>query len=111
MCARVRACVRACMRARETGLKPGGRPPPVLSPAALSAPPAPQRPKSALERLYSGDHQRGKMSAEEQLERMKRHQKALVRERKRTLSQGERAGLPSSRYLSQPLPGDLGSVC
>nr|XP_012636136.1 pleckstrin homology domain-containing family A member 7 isoform X7 [Microcebus murinus]XP_012636137.1 pleckstrin homology domain-containing family A member 7 isoform X7 [Microcebus murinus] len=67
------------------------------------------RPKSALERLYSGDHQRGKMSAEEQLERMKRHQKALVRERKRTLSQGERTGLPSSRYLSQPLPGDLGS--
>uniref|UniRef100_G1NVY7 Pleckstrin homology domain containing A7 n=1 Tax=Myotis lucifugus TaxID=59463 RepID=G1NVY7_MYOLU len=47
-----------------------------------------KRPKSALERLYSGDHQRGKMSAEEQLERMKRHQKALVRERKRTLSQG-----------------------
>uniref|UniRef100_A0A8D1INC0 Pleckstrin homology domain containing A7 n=1 Tax=Sus scrofa TaxID=9823 RepID=A0A8D1INC0_PIG len=70
-----------------------------------------KRPKSALERLYSGDHQRGKMSAEEQLERMKRHQKALVRERKRTLSQGERMGLPSSRYLSQPLPGDLGSVC
>uniref|UniRef100_A0A8D0U3I2 Pleckstrin homology domain containing A7 n=1 Tax=Sus scrofa TaxID=9823 RepID=A0A8D0U3I2_PIG len=68
-----------------------------------------KRPKSALERLYSGDHQRGKMSAEEQLERMKRHQKALVRERKRTLSQGERMGLPSSRYLSQPLPGDLGS--
>uniref|UniRef100_A0A8I3XDH9 Pleckstrin homology domain-containing family A member 7 n=1 Tax=Callithrix jacchus TaxID=9483 RepID=A0A8I3XDH9_CALJA len=69
------------------------------------------RPKSALERLYSGDHQRGKMSAEEQLERMKRHQKALVRERKRTLGQGERTGLPSSRYLSRPLPGDLGSVC
>nr|XP_040140613.1 pleckstrin homology domain-containing family A member 7 isoform X3 [Ictidomys tridecemlineatus] len=68
-----------------------------------------KRPKSALERLYSGDHQRGKMSAEEQLERMKRHQKALVRERKKTLSQGERAGLPSSRYLYQPLPGDLGS--
>ncbi|XP_036905880.1 pleckstrin homology domain-containing family A member 7 isoform X3 [Sturnira hondurensis] len=67
------------------------------------------RPKSALERLYSGDHQRSKMSAEEQLERMKRHQKALVRERKRTLSQGERTSLPSSRYLSHPLPGDLGS--
>ncbi|XP_036046033.1 pleckstrin homology domain-containing family A member 7 isoform X4 [Onychomys torridus] len=67
------------------------------------------RPKSALERLYSGDHQRGKMSAEEQLERMKRHQKALVRERKRNLSQGERPGLLSARYLSQPLPGDLGS--
>ncbi|KAM4846598.1 pleckstrin homology domain-containing family A member 7 isoform 1-T1 [Thomomys bottae] len=68
-----------------------------------------KRPKSALERLYSGDHQRGKMSAEEQLERMKRHQKALVRERKKTLSQGERTGPPSSRYLSQMLPGDLGS--
>ncbi|KAF6105537.1 pleckstrin homology domain containing A7 [Phyllostomus discolor] len=67
------------------------------------------RPKSALERLYSGDHQRSKMSAEEQLERMKRHQKALVRERKRTLSQGDRMSLPSSRYLSHPLPGDLGS--
>ncbi|XP_028915581.1 pleckstrin homology domain-containing family A member 7 isoform X2 [Ornithorhynchus anatinus] len=52
-----------------------------------------KRPKSALERLYSGDHQRGKMSAEEQLERMKRHQKALVRERKRTLSQGERQNI------------------
>lgn len=69
------------------------------------------RPKSALERLYSGDHQRGKMSAEEQLERMKRHQKALVRERKKTLSQGERTGMFSARYLSQPLPADLGSVC
>ncbi|XP_023377911.1 pleckstrin homology domain-containing family A member 7 [Pteropus vampyrus] len=67
------------------------------------------RPRSALERLYSGDHQRGRMTAEEQLERMKRHQKALVRERKRTLSQGERPSLPASRYLSQPLPGDLGS--
>ncbi|XP_012972985.2 pleckstrin homology domain-containing family A member 7 isoform X7 [Mesocricetus auratus] len=67
------------------------------------------RPKSALERLYSGDHQRGKMSAEEQLERMKRHQKALVRERKKTLSQGERTGMFSARYLSQPLPADLGS--
>ncbi|KAM7086450.1 pleckstrin homology domain-containing family A member 7 isoform 3-T4 [Molossus nigricans] len=67
------------------------------------------RPKSALERLYSGDHQRGKMSAEEQLERMKRHQKALVRERKRTLSQGERASLPAPHYLSHPHPGDLGS--
>lgn len=81
------------------------------SPHLLCVSPPPQRPKSALERLYSGDHQRGKMSAEEQLERMKRHQKALVRERKRTLSQGERTGLLSARYLSQPLPGDLGSVC
>ncbi|XP_021119510.1 pleckstrin homology domain-containing family A member 7 isoform X2 [Heterocephalus glaber] len=67
------------------------------------------RPKSALERLYSGDHQQGKMSAEEQLERMKRHQKALVRERKRTLSQAERTGPASASYLGQLLPGDLGS--
>lgn len=33
---------------------------------------------------------RSRMSAEEQLERMKRHQRALVRERKRNLSQGDR---------------------
>uniref|UniRef100_A0A673YIH6 Pleckstrin homology domain containing, family A member 7a n=1 Tax=Salmo trutta TaxID=8032 RepID=A0A673YIH6_SALTR len=57
-----------------------------------------ERPKSALEQLYSSGQQpqplaqapRGRMSAEEQLERMKRHQRALVRERKRNLSQGER---------------------
>ncbi|KAM9376763.1 pleckstrin homology domain-containing family A member 7-like isoform 2-T2 [Pholidichthys leucotaenia] len=57
-----------------------------------------ERPKSALERLSSpteamqlpSSHTRGRMTAEEQLERMKRHQKALVRERKRNLSQGER---------------------
>ncbi|XP_068801027.1 pleckstrin homology domain-containing family A member 7 isoform X3 [Struthio camelus] len=67
-----------------------------------------ERPKSALERLYSGDHQRGKMSAEEQLERMKRHQKALVRERKRTLSQGERQPV-SSRSFIRPISADLGS--
>uniref|UniRef100_A0A8C3V7F9 Pleckstrin homology domain containing A7 n=1 Tax=Catharus ustulatus TaxID=91951 RepID=A0A8C3V7F9_CATUS len=67
-----------------------------------------ERPKSALERLYSGDHQRGKMSAEEQLERMKRHQKALVRERKRTLSQGERQPV-SSRSFIRPVSADLGS--
>uniref|UniRef100_A0A3Q3E0P7 Pleckstrin homology domain containing, family A member 7b n=1 Tax=Labrus bergylta TaxID=56723 RepID=A0A3Q3E0P7_9LABR len=58
------------------------------------------RPKSALERLYSEDpaqqQQRGKMSADEQLERMKRHQKALVRQRKRTLSHGDRHASPSS---------------
>ena len=69
-----------------------------------------ERPKSALERLYSGDHQRGKMSAEEQLERMKRHQKALVRERKRTLSQGERQSV-SSRSFIRPISADIGSVC
>ncbi|XP_074131267.1 pleckstrin homology domain-containing family A member 7 isoform X2 [Sminthopsis crassicaudata] len=68
-----------------------------------------KRPKSALERLYSGDHLRGKMSAEEQLERMKRHQKALVRERKRTLSQGEKQSMSSSHAFSRPSPGDLGS--
>ncbi|XP_066043723.1 pleckstrin homology domain-containing family A member 7 isoform X4 [Chamaea fasciata] len=67
-----------------------------------------ERPKSALERLYSGDHQRGKMSAEEQLERMKRHQKALVRERKRTLSQGERQPV-SSRSFIRPVSADVGS--
>ncbi|NXH22558.1 PKHA7 protein, partial [Bucco capensis] len=67
-----------------------------------------ERPKSALERLYSGDHQRGKMSAEEQLERMKRHQKALVRERKRTLSQGERQP-GSARSFVRPVSADLGS--
>ncbi|KAM6393104.1 pleckstrin homology domain-containing family A member 7 isoform 3-T3 [Pluvialis apricaria] len=67
-----------------------------------------ERPKSALERLYSGDHQRGKMSAEEQLERMKRHQKALVRERKRTLSQGERQSV-SSRSFIRPISADVGS--
>ncbi|XP_074441944.1 pleckstrin homology domain-containing family A member 7 isoform X9 [Larus michahellis] len=67
-----------------------------------------ERPKSALERLYSGDHQRGKMSAEEQLERMKRHQKALVRERKRTLSQGERQSVPSRSFI-RPISADIGS--
>ncbi|XP_029290627.1 pleckstrin homology domain-containing family A member 7-like isoform X13 [Cottoperca gobio] len=58
-----------------------------------------ERPKSALERLSSptealqlpSSQPRGRMTAEEQLERMKRHQKALVRERKRNLSQGERS--------------------
>uniref|UniRef100_A0A3Q1BYJ3 Pleckstrin homology domain-containing family A member 7 n=1 Tax=Amphiprion ocellaris TaxID=80972 RepID=A0A3Q1BYJ3_AMPOC len=74
------------------------------------------RPKSALERLYSGDsaqqQQRGKMSADEQLERMKRHQKALVRQRKRTLSHGDRHASSSSRSSSsssRPLSADLGS--
>uniref|UniRef100_UPI00398F3D35 pleckstrin homology domain-containing family A member 7 isoform X3 n=1 Tax=Pristiophorus japonicus TaxID=55135 RepID=UPI00398F3D35 len=66
-----------------------------------------ERPKSALERLY-GEHQRGRMSAEEQLERMKRHQKALVRERKRTLSLGERH-TTSSRTSSRPFSADVGS--
>uniref|UniRef100_A0A3Q3SXZ0 Pleckstrin homology domain containing, family A member 7b n=1 Tax=Mastacembelus armatus TaxID=205130 RepID=A0A3Q3SXZ0_9TELE len=72
-----------------------------------------ERPKSALERLYSGDpaqQQRGKMSADEQLERMKRHQKALVRQRKRTLSHGDRHASSSSRASSsRPLSADLGS--
>ncbi|XP_033909351.3 pleckstrin homology domain-containing family A member 7-like isoform X9 [Acipenser ruthenus] len=67
-----------------------------------------ERPKSALERLYSGDQQKGRMTAEEQLERMKRHQKALVRERKRTLSQGEHLSI-SSRSSSRPLSVDVGS--
>ncbi|XP_026072059.1 pleckstrin homology domain-containing family A member 7-like isoform X2 [Carassius auratus] len=74
-----------------------------------------ERPKSALERLYSGEpvQQRGRMSAEEQLERMKRHQKALVRERKRTLSQGERQAsssrASSSSSTSRPVSADLRS--
>ncbi|XP_077941324.1 pleckstrin homology domain-containing family A member 7 isoform X17 [Gasterosteus aculeatus] len=82
---------------------------------AASAAGMKERPKSALERLYSGDsvqQQRGKMSADEQLERMKRHQKALVRQRKRTLSQGDRHASPSSRTSSsssRPLSADLGS--
>ncbi|KAL7992152.1 hypothetical protein Chor_016408 [Crotalus horridus] len=67
-----------------------------------------ERPKSALERLYSGDPQRGKMSAEEQLERMKRYQKAIVRERKRTLGQGERQSV-SARPFIQPGSADIGS--
>ncbi|KAM8890910.1 pleckstrin homology domain-containing family A member 7-like isoform 7-T7 [Spinachia spinachia] len=68
-----------------------------------------ERPKSALERLSSpteapqvaSGHTRGRMTAEEQLERMKRHQRALVRERKRNLSQGERP----SAGLSAPAVG------
>ncbi|XP_060932948.1 pleckstrin homology domain-containing family A member 7 isoform X2 [Limanda limanda] len=72
---------------------------------------AKERPKSALERLSSpteasqlGSSQpRGRMTAEEQLERMKRHQKALVRERKRNLSQGDRSctGLSTSTVTTQ----------
>ncbi|XP_037109905.1 pleckstrin homology domain-containing family A member 7-like isoform X8 [Syngnathus acus] len=60
-----------------------------------------ERPKSALDCLsseYAGGtlppQRGGRMSAEEQLERMKRHQRALVRERKRNLSQGERSSAP-----------------
>ncbi|XP_077373252.1 pleckstrin homology domain-containing family A member 7-like isoform X4 [Festucalex cinctus] len=60
-----------------------------------------ERPKSALDCLspeYPGGAppptRGGRMSAEEQLERMKRHQRALVRERKRNLSQGERSSAP-----------------
>ncbi|XP_018617628.2 pleckstrin homology domain-containing family A member 7 isoform X2 [Scleropages formosus] len=70
-----------------------------------------ERPKSALERLYSEPQRGGRMSADEQLERMKRHQKALVRERKRTLSQGDRQGASSraSSSCSRPLSADLGS--
>uniref|UniRef100_A0A1A8MEV0 Pleckstrin homology domain containing, family A member 7a n=1 Tax=Nothobranchius pienaari TaxID=704102 RepID=A0A1A8MEV0_9TELE len=72
---------------------------------------AKERPKSAFERLSSptevpSSQPRGRMTAEEQLERMKRHQKALVRERKRNLSQGERSSLglstSSPRLPSSP---------
>ncbi|XP_066496739.1 pleckstrin homology domain-containing family A member 7 isoform X2 [Tiliqua scincoides] len=80
----------------------------VSSYATLRRESSKERPKSALERLYSGDHQRGKMSAEEQLERMKRHQKQLVRERKRTLGQGERQSV-SSRAFIRPVSADIGS--
>ncbi|XP_061739553.1 pleckstrin homology domain-containing family A member 7 [Nerophis ophidion] len=82
---------------------------------ATSAPGVKERPKSALERLYSTETapQRGRMSADEQLERMKRHQKALLRQRKRTLSHGERHASPSSRSSSsastRPLSADFGS--
>ncbi|XP_077569556.1 pleckstrin homology domain-containing family A member 7 isoform X12 [Stigmatopora nigra] len=81
---------------------------------ATSAPGVKERSKSALERLYSADAvpQRGRMSADEQLERMKRHQKALVRQRKRTLSHGDRhasASPRSSSVSSRPLSDDFGS--
>ncbi|XP_041854136.1 pleckstrin homology domain-containing family A member 7-like isoform X8 [Melanotaenia boesemani] len=72
---------------------------------------AKERPKSALERLSSptealqlpSSQPRGRMTAEEQLERMKRHQRALVRERKRNLSQGDRSctGLSTSTATTQ----------
>nr|XP_023008808.1 pleckstrin homology domain-containing family A member 7 isoform X3 [Maylandia zebra] len=72
---------------------------------------AKERPKSALECLSStsevlqpsSSQARGRMTAEEQLERMKRHQKALIRERKRNLSQGERSstGLSASSVTAQ----------
>uniref|UniRef100_A0A8C1UJK4 Pleckstrin homology domain containing, family A member 7a n=1 Tax=Cyprinus carpio TaxID=7962 RepID=A0A8C1UJK4_CYPCA len=74
-----------------------------------------ERPKSALERLclgeYQPDHlpQRGRMSVEEQLERMKRHQRALVRERKRNMSQGERQFV-SSHASTRPTSSGPGSV-
>uniref|UniRef100_A0A8C1ULR4 Pleckstrin homology domain containing, family A member 7a n=1 Tax=Cyprinus carpio TaxID=7962 RepID=A0A8C1ULR4_CYPCA len=73
------------------------------------------KPKSALERLclgeYQPDHlpQRGRMSVEEQLERMKRHQRALVRERKRNMSQGERQFV-SSHASTRPTSSGPGSV-
>ncbi|XP_029009353.1 pleckstrin homology domain-containing family A member 7-like isoform X3 [Betta splendens] len=63
-----------------------------------------ERPKSALECVSSpleAVQPRGRMTAEEQLERMKRHQKALVRERKRNLSQGERASASTSTASAQ----------
>uniref|UniRef100_A0A1A7X099 Pleckstrin homology domain containing, family A member 7a n=2 Tax=Iconisemion striatum TaxID=60296 RepID=A0A1A7X099_9TELE len=77
---------------------------------------AKERPKSAFERLSSptevlSSHPRGRMTAEEQLERMKRHQKALVRERKRNLSQGERSstGLSTSSSRLPSSPSDPSS--
>uniref|UniRef100_A0A672JG84 Pleckstrin homology domain containing, family A member 7a n=1 Tax=Salarias fasciatus TaxID=181472 RepID=A0A672JG84_SALFA len=77
-------------------------PPPSVPLSSLRLSPQ-ERPKSAFERLSSptegvpgGQQPRGRMTAEEQLERMKRHQKALVRERKRNLSQGERSSASTS---------------
>ncbi|XP_049579628.1 pleckstrin homology domain-containing family A member 7 isoform X6 [Syngnathus scovelli] len=77
-----------------------------------------ERPKSALDCLsseYTGGtlppQRGGRMSAEEQLERMKRHQRALVRERKRNLSQGERSSAPppaSEFYCREERPGAEG---
>uniref|UniRef100_A0A3Q0QPX4 Pleckstrin homology domain containing, family A member 7a n=1 Tax=Amphilophus citrinellus TaxID=61819 RepID=A0A3Q0QPX4_AMPCI len=82
---------------------------------------AKERPKSALECLSSpsdvlqppSSQPRGRMTAEEQLERMKRHQKALVRERKRNLSQGERSctGLSASSVTTQPSNQSERFVC
>uniref|UniRef100_A0A3B4C1Q0 PH domain-containing protein n=1 Tax=Pygocentrus nattereri TaxID=42514 RepID=A0A3B4C1Q0_PYGNA len=72
-----------------------------------------ERPKSALEQLYSEEPrqlpQRGRMSVEEQLERMKRHQRALVRERKRNLNQAERLSA-SSQASSRTICSDLGPL-
>ncbi|XP_045070782.1 pleckstrin homology domain-containing family A member 7 [Coregonus clupeaformis] len=65
-----------------------------------------ERPKSALEPSVLW----GCAAA---LQRMKRHQKALVRQRKRTLSQGERQAsssrASSSSSQQRPLSADLGS--
>ncbi|KAJ3596011.1 hypothetical protein NHX12_002420 [Muraenolepis orangiensis] len=66
-----------------------------------------ERPRSALDHLYAPPPSaqappcptRGRMSAQEQLERMKRHQRALVRERQRNLSQG------AGPYSFGPAPG------
>lgn len=58
-----------------------------------------ERPYSALDLQLSsseGLKPRGRMTAEEQLERMKRHQRALVHERKRNLSQGDHSCLSTS---------------
>ncbi|XP_066540777.1 pleckstrin homology domain-containing family A member 7 isoform X2 [Hoplias malabaricus] len=72
-----------------------------------------ERPKSALEQLYSGESRqlplRERMSVEEQLERMKKHQRALVRERKRNLNQAERQSA-SSRTSSRTVYSDLGPL-
>lgn len=72
-----------------------------------SCPLAQERPRSALElQLASSEglQPRGRMTAEEQLERMKRHQRALVRERKRNLSQGEHSSTSQRSSSSSRLP-------
>ncbi|TRY58290.1 hypothetical protein DNTS_031056 [Danionella cerebrum] len=68
-----------------------------------------RRGKSAHERLCLAEPpQRARMSVEEQLERMKRHQRALVRERKRNLNQAERQSV-AFRAFTRPVNSDPGS--
>ncbi|CAL9696841.1 unnamed protein product [Knipowitschia caucasica] len=59
-----------------------------------------ERPRSAVEQLTAGDSGRPRMSVEEQLERIRRHQQAALRDKKK--SQGARSGsLESTPTRSQ----------
>uniref|UniRef100_H3CH41 Pleckstrin homology domain containing A7 n=1 Tax=Tetraodon nigroviridis TaxID=99883 RepID=H3CH41_TETNG len=70
-----------------------------------------ERPHSALELSSSENLQpRGRMTAEEQLERMKRHQGALPGERRRTLSQGEQKVNLLSSFLEEPMRSQIHGV-